>query len=205
MLWKNNDIPYWRLSSFYFFYFAFVGSWVPFWNLYMEQHLGFSPEAIGYIAALVLATKMLGPYLWGWLADYFGTRIPIVRVGSLLAFLSFLAVFWRQDFPALLVIVALYSFFWNAVLSLFEVITLRHLREHTHRYTQVRLWGSVGFVVAVAGLGALFDVVDIRWLPLVLAVILAAIWLASLLVDEVPAEPRQVSVNHIALFWRELN
>ncbi|HEY9034001.1 MAG TPA: MFS transporter, partial [Pseudomonadales bacterium] len=35
--------------------------------------------------------------------------------------------------------------------------------------------------------------------------ILAAIWLASLLVNEVPAEPRQASVNHIALFWRELN
>jgi PPP family 3-phenylpropionic acid transporter len=37
-------LPYWRLSSFYLFYFALLGSTAPFLALYFD-HLGFSPRA----------------------------------------------------------------------------------------------------------------------------------------------------------------
>jgi PPP family 3-phenylpropionic acid transporter len=112
---SNANIPYWRLSGFYFFYFAFLGAWVPFWNLYLESELHFSASQIGILSALVLGTKIIGPYLWGWLSDHFGKRIEIIRVGAFFAFVIFFAVFWRQDFWALFFIVAVYSFFLNAV------------------------------------------------------------------------------------------
>ncbi len=57
----KTDIPYWRLSGFYFFYFAFLGAWVPFWNLYLEEELHFGAEAIGIITSGLLATKIIGP------------------------------------------------------------------------------------------------------------------------------------------------
>ena len=177
---------------------------MPFWNLYLEQHLGFSAAQIGYLSALVLATKMIGPYIWGWLADYYGLRIRIIRLGSWLAFVSFLAVFWRQDFWTLFAIITVYSFFWNAVLSQFEVITLAHLRHHSDRYSQVRLWGSIGFIAAVASLGLLFDHADIRYLPPVLAVLLLGIFVASMLVREPVAQCREKPQSHMALFWQQL-
>ena len=31
-----SSLPYWRLSGFYFFYFAFVGAMSPFWGLYLQ-------------------------------------------------------------------------------------------------------------------------------------------------------------------------
>ena len=68
-MFRDASVPYWRLSSFYFFYFAFLGAWVPFWNLYLEAELKFSANEIGTLSALVLATKIIGPYIWGWLAD----------------------------------------------------------------------------------------------------------------------------------------
>lgn len=34
-------LPYWRLSGFYFFYFALLGGTAPFLALYFD-HLGFS-------------------------------------------------------------------------------------------------------------------------------------------------------------------
>ena len=43
---------------------------------------------------------------------------------------------------------ALHAFFWHAVLPQFEVITLAHLHEQPERYSQVRLWGSIGFILA---------------------------------------------------------
>ena len=185
---KAVDIPYWRLSSFYFFYFAFLGAWVPFWNLYLEQGLGYSAKAIGAVSALVLATKIIGPSIWGWLADHFGHRMAIIRWGSLLAALVFSGVFFRTDLFALLLVVGGYSFFWNAVLAQFEVVTLSHLREQAVHYTRIRLWGSVGFIIAVFGLGWLFDVVSISYLPYYLLAMLTGIWLCSLIVNEVKDE-----------------
>ena len=59
-------MPYWRLSSFYFFYFAALGGLVPYWGLYLKQ-LGFDAVAIGTLMAIPMATKFVAPYLWGWL------------------------------------------------------------------------------------------------------------------------------------------
>lgn len=181
---RSADIPYWRLSGFYFFYFAFLGGWVPYWNLYLEKQLHFSPAQIGLVSAVVLGTKIVGPSLWGWLADHFGKRMEIIRWGSLLAFVSFFGVFWHPDFFWLLVIIAVFSFFWNAVLSQFEVVTLSHLKEHSHRYTQIRVWGSIGFILAVFALGWLLETVSLDYLLYFFAVFLGGIWLFSLLVQE---------------------
>ena len=41
-----QPLPYWRLSAFYFFYFAMLGATAPFLPLYF-QHLGVSPARIG--------------------------------------------------------------------------------------------------------------------------------------------------------------
>ena len=43
-------MPYWRLSGFYFFYFAALGALIPFWGLYL-QTLGFDAVAIGELIA----------------------------------------------------------------------------------------------------------------------------------------------------------
>lgn len=184
MIYRDANIPYWRLSGFYFFYFAFLGGWAPFWNLYLEQELHFTAAQIGLLSSLVLGTKVIGPYLWGWLADHLGKRMQIIRMGSLLAFVLFFGVFWCRDFLWLSIIVVVFSFFWNAVLSQFEVVTLSHLKEQSHRYSQIRLWGSIGFILAVFGLGLLFDFFSLSYLPYFFAVSLGLIWLFSLLVHE---------------------
>ena len=189
----KTDIPYWRLSGFYFFYFSFLGAWVPFWNLYLENELHFDAEAIGIITSLLMATKIVAPYLWGWLADHFGRRMTIIRLGSLLACICFLGVFVSQDYYWLMTVVVIFSFFLNAVLSQFEVITLTHLKEHSHRYSQIRLWGSIGFIVAVFFLGIAFDYVSIKYLPYILTIFLVGVWLNSLCIQEVDDE----NVEHV--------
>ncbi len=51
-------MPYWRLSGFYFFFFASLGVLVPYWGLYLKS-LGFSALEIGQLVALLLATKIV--------------------------------------------------------------------------------------------------------------------------------------------------
>ncbi|MDY0007581.1 MAG: MFS transporter [Spongiibacteraceae bacterium] len=204
-------MPYWRLSAFYLFYFALHGAWMPFWPLYLGD-LGFGATAIGYLTGAVMATKIVAPNLWGWLADRSGHRMAIIRSGSLLALLIFLMVFVDQSFWWLMAVVTGFSFFWNAVLAQFEVVTLSHLHGQYPRYSRVRLWGSVGFIAVVVGLGWLFDQVSVRLLPWVMAALLAGIWLSTLTVDErsgfaARSAPRRAVVQIlrepgvVAFFW----
>ena len=149
-------MPYWRLSSFYLFYFAALGVLAPYWSLYLKD-LNFNAVAIGQLMAIPMATKLIAPYVWGWLGDHLGHRMSIVRLGSLLTAIIFVSVFWLTGFWGLGIAMALFSFFWNAVLPQFEAVTFDYLGDDVSRYTRVRVWGSVGFILSVVLLGVLVD------------------------------------------------
>lgn len=177
--------PYWRLSSFYFWYFAALGIWVPFWGLYLES-LSFSAQAIGALTAILSATKIFAPNVWDLLVDRFGHRLFIVQLGAFFSCLCFAGIFFDQSFWWLAVVVALFSFFWNAILSQFEVLTLTHLGQWFNRYSRVRVWGSLGFIIAVVLLGWVFERVGIGWFPVLLLLALGLMWLCSLAIPATP-------------------
>ncbi|QKT04588.1 MFS transporter [Ectothiorhodospiraceae bacterium 2226] len=176
-------MPYWRLSSFYFFYFGSIGALVPYWGLYLKS-IGFTPLEIGQLMALIMATKIVSPNVWGWIADHTGRRMTIVRVASLLGLLTFGGVFFGQTFWWMALVMLSFSFFWNASLPQFEATTLNHLGTQTHRYSAVRVWGSIGFILVVAVLGPILDRHGTGILPIALLVLFAGIWFASLVVPE---------------------
>ncbi|MGV6807282.1 MAG: MFS transporter [bacterium] len=191
----DQRTPYWSLSSFYFVYFALLGATFPYWSLYLEQ-LGFDSVAIGGLLAIPMVTKIAAPLLWGWLADRSGRPSTVIRLGSALACLSFTLIFINQTLVGLAAAVFLYSFFWNAVLPQHEVITLKFLHGRTEYYSRVRVWGSIGFIVMVAGCGIAFDRLGIEGFPVVALLILLAIWLASLAVPTVRTVPHKSESIH---------
>lgn len=159
--------PYWRLSSVYFFYFTAVGIILPYWGLYLD-YLQFTPSQIGVIVAIPMVTKIVAPNIWGWLADRSGQYLWIIRVGALLAAVLFTGVIWRTDYWGVLLFALLFTFFWNAILPQFEVLTLDALGDKTHNYSRVRLWGSIGFIFSVVVIGWVFDVFGVKRLPWIL-------------------------------------
>lgn len=182
-----GNLPYVQLSGFYFFYFALLGALVPYWSLYLKS-FGHSAETIGILMALLHGTRIIAPNIWGWVADKTGQRMRIVRIGSFVTALAFIGIFWQSDALGIGLVMLAFSFFWNAVLPQFEVVTLSHLGEQREQYSRIRLWGSVGFVVAVILLGWVFDWISVRWLPVVMLVLMLAIWINALIV---PAPPVQ--------------
>ncbi|MFN3750466.1 MAG: MFS transporter [Thiobacillus sp.] len=167
-----NAVPYWRLSGFYFFYFAFVGAISPFWGLYL-QSLAFSAVEIGVLMSLLQVMRIFAPNIWGHLADRSGRRTAIVQLAAFGSALAFAGVFFGSGFWWLFAVMATVSFFWSASLPLVEAMTLSHLGDRIDAYGRIRLWGSIGFIVMVVGLGYALDYVPIAWLPwAVLAVML---------------------------------
>ncbi len=176
-------MPYWRLSGFYFFYFAALGALIPFWGLYLRDR-GFSALAIGELMAILMATKVVAPNLWGWIADHTGSRLPIVRLASLLSLLIFSGIFWASGFWGLALVMTLFSFFWNASLPQMEAITFNHLGPRIRHYASIRLWGSVGFIIAVLVLGAAVERTGTGIVPGSVLVLFVGIWLCSLVIPD---------------------
>ena len=154
---------HWRIAGFYFFYFAFVGMFSPYWSLYLKS-LHFDAIDIAILMSLQPVMRMAAPGLWGWLADHTGRRKEVVVAAAGLSALFYLGVFFAQTFWGMFAVLLLMSFFWSASMPLVEATTLTWLGKNTAHYGRIRSWGSIGFIVAVVGLGYAFDYVEIYWL-----------------------------------------
>ena len=177
------NTPYWKLSSFYFFYFASLGVLVPYWSLYLKS-LGYNSITIGSLVAILPATKLIAPYIWGWLADHTRRSMLIIRLSSFFALLSFALVFIDQQVAWLTFTMLLFSFFWNATLPQFEAMTLNHLGEDSHHYSMIRLWGSLGFIFIVVLIGDLLERYDADVIPLAVFITFILIVVSSFIVPE---------------------
>src|ERR1043166_4170995 len=63
----TQHLPYRRLAGFYFFYFAYLGTFAPFFGLYLES-VGLTPFDIGVLLSLPQITRIIAPHVWSWLA-----------------------------------------------------------------------------------------------------------------------------------------
>ncbi|MBS1211728.1 MAG: transporter [Proteobacteria bacterium] len=180
----SSAIPYWRLAGFYFFYFAALGAFLPYWALYLQAK-GYGAEAIGQLMALLAATKLVSPNLCGWLADRSDRSVLLIRISSCLTAVSFALLERFPGFAWMASITAAFGLFWNAPLPLFEAVTLGYLHRDAHRYSRIRVWGSIGFITAVLSLGAaLKSVLLIDCLPQVIFLLLVGMGLTTLTVPE---------------------
>ncbi|QKZ06147.1 MFS transporter [Pseudomonas eucalypticola] len=182
-----GGVPYWRLSGFYLFYFALLGATAPFLAMYFD-HLGFSSARIGELVAIPMLMRCVAPNLWGWLGDRTGQRLAIVRFGAVCTLGCFSLIFISKTYAWLAMVMALHAFFWHAVLPQFETITLAHLHGQPARYSQVRLWGSVGFILTVVVMGRLYEWWSLDVYPYALVTIMAGIVVSSFWVPNV--QPR---------------
>ncbi len=185
-------LPHGRLSAWYFWYFAFIGAFLPYFGLYL-QSIGFSAGRIAVLMSLGQVMRLLAPLLWSWLADSGGRRVRIVAAATAASLASFSVVFLTQDFVGLLIGMAVLHFFWSASLPLVEALTLGHLAANPERYGRIRLWGSVGFVVAVMGVGLLLDAAPVSSQLWVGWVLLLGAFVSALTLTEAKGREGQVS------------
>ncbi|NOY15990.1 MAG: MFS transporter [Gammaproteobacteria bacterium] len=185
-------MPYWRLSSFYFVYFATLGVLLPYWSPYLAS-LGFSLSEIGNLMAIIMATKMIAPNIWAWLADHSRSSMRLVRLAALLSVIFYIGVFFGKGFWWLAGVMMLFTFFWNAALPQMEVTTLNHLGDDDQRYGKVRLWGSIGFIVTSMLLGYALDSHPASLVLPVVLILLTGIFISTLFIPEAgkPAHPEQ--------------
>jgi len=151
---------YWRLSRFYFFYYFFVGLFVPYWGLYLQSK-SFSAFQIGILLSLFQISRIFAPNFWGWLADYTNKRARWIRLSSFIGCLGYIGIFWADSFFLIFLVMMSMSLFTSSTIPLAESLTLSHVASTNASYSNIRLWGSVGFIVASFFLGILIDIYSV--------------------------------------------
>ncbi|OTL81858.1 MFS transporter [Acinetobacter pittii] len=168
-----------RLGGFYFFYYSIVGTFMPYWNLYLQDQR-FNYQEIGVLSSIAIVTRFFAPLVWGWIADKSGRRMLLVRIATWMESCIWLAIFIVPNtFQSVALLMLIFSFFQNAILAQFEGVTLFWLGDQKAKlYGKIRKWGSVGFIVGVFTIGAILEIVHISMLPILLLIIasLAFIW-----------------------------
>jgi PPP family 3-phenylpropionic acid transporter len=160
----SHPLPYWRIAGLYFWYFAFVGAFSPFFGPYL-QALGQSAWEIGVLLGAVALVRIVAANFWAWRADRDGQRERALRVSLSFGVVAWLAVFPAREFASLVVVLSAVAFFTGGAVPLAESITFGRLRGDLGRYGGIRLWGSVGFIVAVLGVGLTLDHFGVATLP----------------------------------------
>lgn len=192
--------PFPSLAAFYFFYFALLGAFIPYWSIYLDA-LGFTPAQIGELFAFLMATKIVGPVFWGWVVDHGAGRLFIIRLTAFLGLLGFTLIFFVDGYWGLALVLVSFSLAFDATLPQFEAVTLNHLGENAHRYSRIRLWGSVGFILAASLVAPAMSWQGARILPWILLVLFIAIWINTLLVPDDHGHPQGGETYSI---WRAL-
>ena len=149
-----------RLAAFYFAYFCYLGAYAPYFSLYLAG-AGFPAGEIATILALPQFVRIFAPMAWGWLSDATGSRRGVVALSCALTTAAVGTLFFVSGFAQTAMTVALIGMCSAAVLSIVDALTFSVLGARTDRYGPIRLWGSVGFIVAVLATGAMLDLLPV--------------------------------------------
>lgn len=134
--------------------------------------------------------RVIGPPAWGWLADHApganGVR-RLVQLSALLGFVSALMLMLDLGFWSIFLVLSVMAFFLSSQVPITESIAMQASHGDLKKYGRMRVWGSIGFIVAVMFAGQWFDRVGIQWLPQTLLFMLAILFATTLVLP-----PREV-------------
>lgn len=140
-----------RVAVFYALYFMTIGISLPFLPGYF-QTLGLSASDIGLLLAVSPTCALVAPPLWGTLADLTGRPGLVLAIVSTGATAGLALLAGAETFPQLLLALTAQAFFASSISTLCDSLALRQVPSGWS-FARVRVFGSLGFVIASTGFG----------------------------------------------------
>ncbi|MDU0355451.1 MFS transporter [Paraglaciecola aquimarina] len=190
------------LALTYFFYFGQFGVLIPYLGVFLDGR-GFSSAQIGELFALITLARILGPNLLAAIADKTGQPLRCLQIGALFTFTTFCCAFVINGFWALTISFAFMMMCWTAILPQIEVLTLNCVHANPARYSKVRLWGSIGYIVLTVFTGKMIDEFNSEAPIIIGAFVLFSLFMATLFVRQPPADPSHQMVTES--IWKKIH
>ena len=138
----------WPIMAFYFLSFIAAGIYMPYLQLYFRR-IGLTGTQIGTLTAVMPFVGLLLPLAWGVLADLTRAQHRLLSLAVAASTLSFMAFPLVKGFGPLLAVNMLFAAFNSPIGPLTTSVLFDHLERFGGDYGRIRVWGSVGYGLAV--------------------------------------------------------
>lgn len=178
------------LRIYYFITFASVGLYLPFFPTWLRAR-GFVGIQMGAIMAILPLCQLFAPAVVGMIADRLGLRgrmMTICCITTALGLTSFAAsagIFASIPFVLACCFMLAFSLMRSPIVGLADVLAM----EVAPDYGRMRLFGSLGFMVAALGGGSLIDPTHEFALPGTVAGLIWLLAIVSLLLPKTSSLP----------------
>jgi PPP family 3-phenylpropionic acid transporter len=178
--------------AFYFFVFFGIGSLFPLLGVYLKEYIHLSGVQIGNIMSIGPIVMILFQPMWGIFCDYTQKPRHILLFTLLLTGAMGFLYSTTESYSLLLIIAVLLAFGQGAIVPVSDSITLSYVQRKGGNYGSIRLYGAIGFALAVLVAGRASEHFSIH---IIFYLFAATLLTAALLTKLLPSEGASMRVN----------
>lgn len=137
-----------RLSLMMFLEFFIWGGWFVTMGSYLGATLSASGAQIGLAYATQSWGAIIAPFIFGLVADRYFNAERVLAVTHLAGGVLLLLIARSATFPSFYPLLLAYMILYMPTLALVNAVAFRQLRDPSREFSNIRVWGTVGWIVA---------------------------------------------------------
>jgi MFS transporter, PPP family, 3-phenylpropionic acid transporter len=179
------------LKGFYLLTFFGIGSMYPLLSLYLSDVEKMNGYEIGLILSISPIIMIFFQPIWGMLSDHVKSPTKLLMITTILAGIFALGYTVFHDFYSLILVAILIAIFQSSIIPISDSISLKFSSRTKENYGNIRLYGSLGFGLAVFVMGKLSE----QYASIIFISFCLSLLLASILTYRIPNEKIESKVK----------
>lgn len=179
-------------TFFYFLVFFGFGSLFPLLSVYLNDSVGLTGTQIGTIMSISPVVTILTQPLWGLISDYTQKPRLVLTVTIIVTALIGVGYSFVESYLWFILFAAFLAITQSAVVPISDSLALSYVQKTKGNYGSIRLWGALGFAVAVLIVGRLSEAFS---LTVIFYGFTFMLLVSSIFAWNLPAEGSSMQIN----------
>ena len=143
---KNKK--YFQLSILLLLQFMIWGSWYVTTGTYLLQTLHFSGSEVGLVYGAMSVAAFISPIFVGFITDKYFSASKVLAFLHIGGSICLVAMYSYTDFNVFYPLTLLYAVLYLPTFALSSSYVLQQLEDPSKQFPGVRVWGSIGWIIA---------------------------------------------------------
>ncbi|MBM7660477.1 PPP family 3-phenylpropionic acid transporter [Bacillus mesophilus] len=189
---QQQDSTKRNFSLYYFLTFLGLGSLYPLLAVYLDEVVGLTGSQIGTILSISPVVMIVIQPFWGILSDWTQKPRLLLTISILLTSLTGLIYAQVDTFAILMIMAIILAAVQSGMTPLSDSLALNYVQKVKGNYGSIRLWGALGFALAVIVAGWIADYIG---LSVIFYLFSGTLFLSFLFSWKLPEENQAMKAN----------